>query len=135
MAKALVQGATDVPGTIVTRKRVPETMPPEASAAMEATTDQDAPIATPSERAEYDGIIFGSPTRFGFMSGQMRTFLDQTGGLWAKGMLIGKVGSVFTSSATPHGGQESTLLTFHPTLLHHGMVIVGLPTANSDRWV
>jgi len=89
--------------------------------------DQSAPIATPAELADYDAVIFGTPTRFGNMAAQMRNFLDQTGGLWAKGALIGKVGSVFASTATQHGGQESTILSFHTTLLHHGMVIVGLP--------
>jgi NAD(P)H dehydrogenase (quinone) len=89
--------------------------------------DQPAPIATPEELANYDAIVFGTGTRFGNMTGQMRTFLDQTGALWMSGALVGKVGSVFSSSATQHGGQESTLLTFHPTLLHHGMIVVGLP--------
>jgi NAD(P)H dehydrogenase (quinone) len=87
------------------------------------------PVADPNELGDYDAIIFGSPTRFGNMTGQMRTFLDQTGGLWMQGSLVGKVGSVFTSSSTQHGGQESTILSFHTTLLHHGMVIVGLPYA------
>jgi NAD(P)H dehydrogenase (quinone) len=127
MARAEAQGAADLPGTVVTLKRVPETMAPDAFAAAGGKTNQDALVARAEELADYDAIIFGTPTRFGNMTGQMRTFLDQTGGLWAKGMLIGKVGSVFTSSATQHGGQESTILTFHPTLLHHGMVVVGLP--------
>ncbi|MDB5913353.1 MAG: NAD(P)H:quinone oxidoreductase [Ramlibacter sp.] len=96
-------------------------------------TSQAAPIATPAELANYDAIIFGTGTRFGNMTGQMRTFLDQTGGLWAAGALIGKVGSVFTSSGTQHGGQESTILTFHPTLLHHGMIVVGLPYSESRQ--
>ena len=89
--------------------------------------DQPAPIATVDELADYDAIIFGTPTRFGNMAAQMRNFLDQTGGLWAKGALIGKVGSVFTSTATQHGGQETTIISFHTTLLHQGMVIVGVP--------
>jgi NAD(P)H dehydrogenase (quinone) len=89
--------------------------------------DQKAPIATPEELANYDAIIFGTPTRFGNMSGQMKSFLDQTGGLWREGKLVGKVGSVVASSATQHGGQESTILTFHPVLLHQGMIVVGLP--------
>ena len=95
--------------------------------------DQAAPIATPAELADYDAIIFGTPTRFGNMASQMRNFLDQTGGLWVKGKLIGKVGSVFASSATQHGGQESTILSFHTTLLHQGMVIVGLPYSFAGR--
>lgn len=127
MARAEALGAADVQGTSVALKRVPETMSPNAFSAVGGKINVNIPVATPDELAGYDAIIFGSPTRFGNMSGQMRTFLDQTGGLWAKGMLIGKVGSVFTSSATQHGGQESTILTFHPTLLHHGMVVVGLP--------
>jgi NAD(P)H dehydrogenase (quinone) len=89
----------------------------------------DVPIAAPADLADADAVIFGTPTRFGNMTGQMRQFLDATGGLWAQGKLVGKVGSVFTSTATQHGGQESTILSFHTTLLHHGMVIVGLPYA------
>jgi NAD(P)H dehydrogenase (quinone) len=102
-------------------------MPPDVAAQAGVKLDQAAPIATPAELADYDAIIFGTPTRFGNMASQMRNFLDQTGGLWAQGKLIGKVGSVFASSATQHGGQESTILSFHTTLLHQGMVIVGLP--------
>jgi NAD(P)H dehydrogenase (quinone) len=90
-------------------------------------TDQSAPIATPDELAEYDAIVFGTPTRFGNMAAQMRNFLDQTGGLWFTKALVGKVGSVFVSTASQHGGQETTITSFHTTLLHHGMVIVGLP--------
>jgi NAD(P)H dehydrogenase (quinone) len=127
MAQAEAEGAREVPGAVVTVKRVPETMGVEAVCAAGGKLDQVAPVATPDELADYDGIIFGTPTRFGNMTGQMRTFLDQTGGLWMKGALIGKVGSVFTSTATQHGGQESTILSFHTTLLHQGMVIVGLP--------
>jgi len=92
-----------------------------------AKLEQAAPIASPRELADYDGIIFGTPTRFGNMAAQMRNFLDQTGGLWARGALIGKVGSVFASTASQHGGQETTITSFHTTLLHHGMVVVGLP--------
>jgi len=127
MAQEVAEGARSVPGVEVTIKRVPETMPPETAAAIHAKTSQTAPIAKPDELADYDAIIFGTPTRFGNMCGQMRNFLDQTGGLWQKGSLVGKVGSVFTSSATQHGGQESTILSFHTTLLHHGMVLAGLP--------
>jgi NAD(P)H dehydrogenase (quinone) len=133
MAQAVVDGVREVPGVDVVLKRVPETLPPEVIAAMGATEAQkafaDVPVATVNDLAEADAIIFGTPTRFGNMTGQMRSFLDATGGLWAQGKLIGKVGSVFASSATQHGGQESTILSFHTTLLHHGMVIVGLPYA------
>jgi len=104
-----------------------ETVPEQVFLAAGGKANQAAPVAQPSELSNYDAIIFGTPTRFGNMTGQMRNFLDQTGGLWMSGALVGKVGSVFASSATQHGGQESTILTFHPTLLHHGMVVVGLP--------
>ena len=127
MAQAEAEGARDVAGAVVTVKRVPETMSADAVRLAGGKLDQAAPVATPDELADYDAIIFGTPTRFGNMTGQMRTFLDQTGALWMKGALIGKLGSVFTSSATQHGGQESTILSFHTTLLHHGMLIVGLP--------
>lgn len=127
MAKAVAEGAASVPGTEVVVKRVPELVPAEVAKASHFKTEQDAPIATVEELPEYDAIIFGTPTRFGMMAAQMRNFLDQTGGLWFQGKLIGKVGSVFASTATQHGGQESTILSFHTTLLHHGMVVVGLP--------
>ncbi|MBE9606300.1 NAD(P)H:quinone oxidoreductase [Acetobacteraceae bacterium H6797] len=127
MAKAVAEGAASVPGTEVVVKRVPELVPAEVAKASHFKTEQDAPIATVEELPEYDAIIFGTPTRFGMMAAQMRNFLDQTGGLWFSGKLIGKVGSVFASTATQHGGQESTILSFHTTLLHHGMVVVGLP--------
>ncbi len=127
MAEAVAEGARSVPGTEVTVKRVPELVPEEAARKAHIKLDQQAPIAAPAELEGYDAIIFGTPTRFGNMTAQMRNFLDQTGGLWAKGALVGKVGSVFTSTGTQHGGQESTILSFHTTLLHHGMVIVGLP--------
>lgn len=133
MANAVAQGAREVAGAQVDLKRVPETMPEEAFRQAGGKADQAAPVANPEELANYDAIIFGTPTRFGNMTGQMRNFLDQTGGLWAQGKLVGKVGSVFTSSATQHGGQESTLLTFHPNLLHHGMVVVGLPYAEQRQ--
>ncbi|CAN5680145.1 NAD(P)H:quinone oxidoreductase type IV [soil metagenome] len=126
MANAVAEGARSA-GAEVVVKRVPETMPEAAAKAAHMKLDQVAPVATVDELPEYDAIVFGTPTRFGNMTGQMRTFLDQTGALWATGKLIGKVGSVFTSSATQHGGQESTILTFVPTLMHHGMVVVGLP--------
>ncbi len=129
MAHAVAAGAAEVPGSEVTVKRVPETMPAETIAAIGAKVDQAAAIATPAELADYDAIIFGTPTRFGNMSGQMRTFLDQTGGLWAQGKLVGKLGSVFISTGSQHGGQETTITSFHTTLLHHGMVVVGVPYA------
>lgn len=127
MADAVAEGAKSVAGTEVVIKRVPETIPAEHAAKLGVKLDQKAPEASPSELADYDAIIFGTPTRFGNMAGQMRTFLDQTGGLWAKGALIGKVGSVFASTGTQHGGQETTITSFHTTLLHHGMIIVGTP--------
>ena len=126
MAAAVAEGARSVSGCDVTVKRVPEIMPPEVAAKAGAKLDQAAPVAAPAELAEYDGIIFGTPTRFGNMAAQMRNFLDQTGGMWVKGSLIGKVASVFTSTGTG-GGNESTILTFIPTLLHQGMIYVGLP--------
>jgi len=133
LAQAVADGAREVPGVDVVVKRVPETLPPEVIQAMGATEAQKAfaqvPVATVDDLADADAIVFGTPTRFGNMVGQMRQFLDATGGLWAQGKLVGKVGSVFASTATQHGGQESTILSFHTTLLHHGMVIVGLPYA------
>ena len=128
MAKAVAEGAASQADTDVALKRVPETMPEDAMRNAGMKVDQDAPEATPGELADYDGIIFGSPTRFGNMTGQMRTFLDQTGGLWAKGALTGKVGSVFTSTGTG-AGNETTITSFHNTLIHHGMVIAGVPYA------
>ena len=127
MANAVAEGAREVTGVEVTVKRVAELMPPEVAEKAGAKLDQAAPVADPKELADYDAIIVGTPTRFGNMAAQMRNFWDQTGGLWASGALIGKVGSVFTSSATQHGGQESTILATHVTLLHHGLVTVGLP--------
>ena len=133
MAQAVAEGAREVAGATVDIKRVPETVPDELFRQSGGKTDQAAPIAKPDELANYDAIIFGTGTRFGNMTGQMRTFLDQTGALWMSGALVGKVGSVFSSSATQHGGQESTILTFHPTLLHQGMIIVGLPYAEARQ--
>ena len=133
MANAVAKGAREVAGAQVEVKRVPETMPEEAFKAAGGKTNQAAAVAQPAELANYDAIIFGTPTRFGNMTGQMRNFLDQTGALWMNGSLVGKVGSVFTSSATQHGGQESTILTFIPTLLHQGMVVVGLPYAEQRQ--
>lgn len=133
MAEAIAAGVREVEGCEVAIKRVPETLSPEVLGMMGALDAQKSmeqiPIATVDDLAVADAIIFGTPTRFGNMCGQMRQFLDATGGLWMKGALVGKVGSVFTSSATQHGGQESTILSFHITLLHQGMVVVGLPYA------
>jgi NAD(P)H dehydrogenase (quinone) len=126
MAGAVAEGARAIEGVEVTVKRVPELMPLEVAKAHGAKLDQAAPIASPGELADYDAIIFGTPTRFGNMAAQMRNFLDQTGGMWVKGTLVGKVASVFTSTGTG-GGNESTILTFIPTLLHQGMIYVGLP--------
>jgi NAD(P)H dehydrogenase (quinone) len=129
MAEAVAEGARAVAGTEVTIKRVPELVPAEVAKKSGMKLDQAAPIATPDELPNYDAIIFGTPTRFGNMCAQMRNFLDQTGGLWMKGSLVGKVGSVFASTATQHGGQEMTITSFHATLLHQGMIVVGLPYA------
>ena len=133
MAGAIAAGAGEVAGAKVEIRRVPETLPQEVLEKMGAVDAQKAftqiPVCTLDELAQADAIIFGTPTRFGNMCGQMRQFLDATGQLWANGSLVGKVGSVFTSTATQHGGQESTILTFHVTLLHHGLIVVVLPYA------
>lgn len=129
MAEAIAEGAGSVEGTHVDIKRVPELMPEEVARAAGAKLDQAAPVAKVDALADYDAIIFGTPTRFGNMCAQMRNFLDQTGKLWGNGALVGKIGSVFTSTATQHGGQETTITSFHTTLLHHGMLIVGIPYA------
>jgi NAD(P)H dehydrogenase (quinone) len=127
MAQEVTVGAQSIDDVVVVMKRVPETMPAETITAIRAKINQAAPIAKPDELGDYDAIIFGTPTRFGNMCGQMRNFLDQTGALWLHGKLSGKIGSVFASTATQHGGQETTITSFHTTLLHHGMVIVGVP--------
>lgn len=131
MAGAIAEGASEVKGAEVILRRVPETLPVEVLKKMGATEAQEAmahvPVCRVEELATADAILFGTPTRFGNMCGQMRQFLDGTGQLWAKGALVGKIGSVFVSSATQHGGQESTILSFHITLLHQGFVVVGLP--------
>jgi len=127
MARAVAEGVRRVPGTEATMKRVPELVPEAVAEKASIKLDQEAPVAQPAELADYDAVIFGTPTRFGNMASQMRNFLDQTGGLWAKGALVGKVGSVFASTGTQHGGQETTITSFHTTLLHHGMVVVGVP--------
>ena len=128
MAGAVAEGAREA-GAHVTIKRVPELTPEAVAKAAHYKLNQTAPIADPNELADYDAIIIGTPTRYGNMAAQMKNFLDQTGALWMNGALVGKVGSVFTSSATQHGGQESTILSTHVVLLHQGMVIVGLPYA------
>ncbi|MEZ2132339.1 MULTISPECIES: NAD(P)H:quinone oxidoreductase type IV [unclassified Sinorhizobium] len=128
MAYAVAEGAKSV-GADVTVKRVPELVPEEVAKASHYKLDQAAPIATVDELADYDAIIVGAGTRFGTVASQMRNFWDQTGGLWFSGKLVGKVGSAFTSSATQHGGQESTILGFITTFMHQGMVVVGLPYA------
>lgn len=128
MAYAVAEGARSA-GAEVDVKRVPELVPPDVAKASYYKMDQAAPIATVDDLKNYDAIIFGAGTRYGTVASQMRNFIDQTGGLWATGALVGKVGSVFTSSATQHGGQESTILGFIPTLMHHGMIVVGLPYA------
>lgn len=127
LAAAVAEGAAGVDGVDVSVKRVPELMPEEVARKAGAKLDQAAPVATVEELADYDAIIFGTPTRYGNMCAQMRNFLDQTGALWLNGRLIGKVASVFVSTATQHGGQETTITSFHTTLLHLGMVIVGVP--------
>lgn len=128
MANAVAEGAREA-GAEVDVKRVPEIVSADVAEKSGFKLDQAAPVATVDELKDYDAIIFGSGTRFGNVTSQLRSFMDQTGGLWFTGALVGKVGSVFTSSATQHGGQESTILSFIPTLLHHGMVVVGLPYA------
>ncbi len=127
MAMEVARGARGVEGTEVTVKRVPDLVPEDVARKAGAKLDQTAPFATVDELPTYDAIIFGTPTRFGNMCAQMRNFLDQTGKLWGDGSLIGKIGSVFTSTATQHGGQETTITSFHTTLLHQGMIIVGVP--------
>lgn len=133
LAEAIAEGAREVEGNEVVIKRVPETLPKELLDQIHATEAQKAfehiPVARPEELEQYDAIIFGTPTRYGNVCGQMQAFMDGTGGLWARGALIGKAGGVFVSTATQHGGQETTIRSFHTELLHHGFVIVGLPYA------
>ncbi len=137
LAEAIAAGAREVADSEVTLYQVPELMPDEVLEKSGAKAARAAfahvPVISPDRLAEADAILFGTPTRFGNMCAQMRNFLDQTGGLWVKGGLIGKVGSVFTSTATQHGGQETTLTSFHTTLLHHGMVIVGVPYSEARQ--
>ena len=132
MARAQAEGASRVPDARVVVKRVPELTPPDVAKAAGFRLDQPAPIAVPDELEKYDAILFGTPTRFGNMAGQMRNFLDQTGALWGRGALVGKIGSVFCSTASQHGGQETTITSFHSTLFHHGMIVVGLPYTFND---
>lgn len=129
MARAVAEGAASVDGVTVDVKRVAETVPEELARQSGYKLDQAAALAEVDDLADYDAIIVGAGTRYGVAASQMRAFLDRTGGLWARGALVGKVGGAFTSTATQHGGQESTILSLHTTLLHHGMVIVGLPYA------
>ncbi len=133
MAEAAAEAAREIPGVEVALRRVPETLSDDILAKMgaldAARAQDDVPVATVEELGAADAVLFGTPTRFGNMTGQMRQFLDATGGLWMQGALVGKPGGVFTSSATQHGGQESTILSFHTYLLHQGMVVVGLPYA------
>lgn len=137
MAEAVAEGVRTVQGTEAVMKRVPETLSEEVLMEMKALEAQKAlsqiPVCEVDDLAKADAILFGTPTRFGNMCGQMRQFLDETGELWQNGALVGKVGSVFTSTATQHGGQESTILSFHITLLHHGMIITGLPYAFKEQ--
>lgn len=127
LAHAIAEGARQVPGAEVTVRRVAETVPAEVAQNAHFKLDQQAPVAEPNDVAEYDAILVGTPTRYGRMAGQMANYWDQTGGLWAKGALTGKVGSAFSSTASQHGGQETTLMSIITNLLHHGMIIVGLP--------
>jgi NAD(P)H dehydrogenase (quinone) len=129
MAEAVAEGVRQVPGTEAVIKRVPETVPDELARKSGYKLDQKAPVATVDELGDYDGIIIGVGTRFGRMASQMSAFWDQTGGLWMRGALVGKVGAVFASTATQHGGQETTLMSTLTMLLHQGMVVVGLPYA------
>ncbi|HLK80196.1 MAG TPA: NAD(P)H:quinone oxidoreductase [Xanthobacteraceae bacterium] len=126
LAEAVAEGVRQA-GADAVIKRVPELVPEEVARKSGYKLDQKAPIATVDELPEYDAIIFGTGTRYGNMTAQMKNFIDQTGKHWVSGALVGKVGSVFSSTATQHGGQESTILTFHPVLLHLGMIVVGLP--------
>jgi NAD(P)H dehydrogenase (quinone) len=137
MAQAVAEGAREVKGAEVELKQVPETLSEDILKKMGALETRKSfshiPVATVADLGTADAVFFGAPTRYGGVCAQMRQFIDATGSLWAKGALVGKVGSVFTSSGTPHGGQESTILGFHVTLLHHGMVITGLPYTFTDQ--
>lgn len=132
LATEIASGAEQVPHVTAVIKRIPELVPEDIAHAYAYKLDQPAPIAEVEELARFDAIVFGTPTRFGNMAAQMRNFLDQTGPLWAAGALVGKVGSVFTSTGSQHWGQETTITSFHTTLLHHGMVIVGVPSTTPE---
>jgi len=132
MSQAVAEGVRAA-GSEATIKRVPETIPEAKAKEIGVKLEQKAPIANPDELGDYDGILFGGPTRYGVMAAQLRNFIDQTGKLWLSGALIGKPGGVFTSTATQHGGQETTITSFHTTLLHLGMVIVGLPYSAKEQ--
>lgn len=132
MAHAQAEGVRKVAGVEVVVKRVPELVPADVAKSSGFKLDQTAPLAEPAELENYDAIIFGTPTRFGNMAAQMRNFLDQTGGLWIRNALVGKFGSVFCSTASQHGGQETTITSFHTTLLHHGMIVIGLPYSHTE---
>lgn len=131
MAKSVFEGVTSVAGVHAEIKRVPELVPDDIARKSGFMLEQAAPLASPAELADFDAIIFGTPTRFGNIAAQMRNFLDQTGSLWVQGKLIGKVGSVFTSTGTG-GGNETTIQSLHTTLFHHGMLVVGLPYSCTD---
>jgi NAD(P)H dehydrogenase (quinone) len=135
LARAIEHGARTVVGAKVDVRRVPELVPVDVARAAGMKLDQAAEIASPADLEAYDAIIFGTPTRFGNMASQMRNFLDQTGAIWQRGGLIGKVGSVFAATGTQHGGQETTIQSFHTTLLHHGMVIVGVPYSIPEMFI
>jgi NAD(P)H dehydrogenase (quinone) len=132
MAHAQAEGAARIAGADVIVKRVPEIVPADICKASGFLLDQSAPVAEPDELDQFDAILFGTPTRFGNMASQMRSFLDRTGALWMRNALVGRIGSVFCSTASQHGGQETTITSFHSTLLHHGMIIVGLPYTFKD---
>ena len=132
MSQAVAEGVRAA-GSEATIKRVPETIPEAKAKEIGVKLEQKAPIANPDELGDYDGILFGGPTRYGVMAAQLRNFIDQTGKLWLSGALIGKPGGVFTSTATQHGGQETTITSLHTTLLHLGMVIVGLPYSAKEQ--
>ncbi len=131
MAEAVAEGARQVEGAEVTIKQVPETLPMELREKIGVAEAQKEfahiPVATVEELVDYDAIIFGAPTRYGMIASQMKAFLDGTGAIWSSGGLVDKIGSVFTSTGTQHGGQEATILSLHTVLLHHGMIIAGLP--------